>query len=184
MKYLDIKTSDINNECWKPIPETNNLLYISTFGRVYSKHTNRFRKPYKDGKGYLMVDYRNTQNKRLCKKVHRLVAELFLYKRSHNLIVNHIDGDKTNNHISNLEWVTHKENTQHMLRHGLKTSFPNNLPHKEQPVLCVELDKVFKSMREASKSVGVPQSNISKVCRGQRKSAGGYTWKYIEGEKY
>lgn len=162
MRYLDIKTSDINNECWKPIPETNNLLYISTFGRVYSKHTNRFRKPYKDGKGYLMVDYRNTQNKRLCKEVHRLVAELFLYKRSHNLIVNHIDGDKTNNHISNLEWVT----------------------HKEQPVLCVELDKVFKSMREASKSVGVPQSNISKVCRGQRKSAGGYTWKYIEGEKY
>ena len=146
----------MHNEIWQPIPNTNSMYYISSLGRVYSKHT---------------------------KKIHRLVAELFITRHSENLIVNHIDGNKTNNHVSNLEWVTYKENTQHMLNNNLKKSFPNNLPNKEKPVLCVELNKEFNSMQEASRVLGIPQSSISKVCRGERKLAGGYTWKYIEGEK-
>lgn len=173
----------MHNEIWQPIPNTNSMYYISSLGRVYSKHTNNFRKPYKDTKGYLMVDYRNIANRRITKKIHRLVAELFITRHSENLIVNHIDGNKTNNHVSNLEWVTYKENTQHMLNNNLKKSFPNNLPNKEKPVLCVELNKEFNSMQEASRVLGIPQSSISKVCRGERKLAGGYTWKYIEGEK-
>ena len=167
-------------EIWKQIPDTNNMYYVSSFGRVYSKHTNKLRKLFKHNNGYLLVDYKNVHGKKITKKVHRLVAELFIPKPSDDLIVNHIDGDKTNNHIWNLEWVTHKENTQHMLKYGLKKSFPNNLPHKGKPILCIELDKIFNSMHEASKALSIPQRNISKACHGKRKHAGGYTWKFIQ----
>ena len=168
------------NELWVAIPETNSMMFVSNFGNVYSLYSKNYRKPYPDTKGYLMIDYTDSTNKRITKKIHRLVAELFIHKSNENLIVNHIDGNKQNNHVNNLEWVTHKANTQHMLLHGLKKKFPNNLPHKAKRVLCVELDKVFESMCDASKITGVPQANISKVCRGVRNTAGGYTWKYID----
>lgn len=166
-------------ELWKPIPDTEDGYYISSHGRVYSTKRNILLKQMLTSGGYLQVT--------LCKKgkkrkplVHTLVAQTFIHKSNENLNVNHIDGNKQNNHVNNLEWVTHKANIQHMLLHGLKKKFPNNLPNKAKRVLCVELDKVFESVCDASKITGVPRANISNVCRGIRNTAGGYTWKYID----
>ena len=167
-------------EYWKEVEGTNGAIEVSTHGRVKSNlRDGRILKATADSKGYLRLRV-TLQGVKKSYKVHRLVAQAFIENPEGKAQVNHIDGNKQNNHVNNLEWVTHKANTQHMLLHGLKKKFPNNLPHKAKRVLCVELDKVFESMCDASKVTGVPQANISKVCRGIRNTAGGYTWKYID----
>ena len=170
-------------EAWKPIPNTNERYYISSFGRVYSKRNNILRKLNSCTHGYLQFDYNDNDGKRITMKVHRLVAILFVEGRQPNLIVNHIDGNKQNNYHTNLEWVTPKYNTQHMLDNNLKKHFPNNLPNKAKPVLCVETGQVFKSTIEASKKMGIHQPNISKVCNGVQPTTKGYTFRFIEEEK-
>jgi hypothetical protein len=85
---------------------------ISTSGRVKSKR--KILKPYKDGRGYLRVDL-GRGNKR---KVHRLVAQQFIENPENLPIVNHINGDRHNNHINNLEWVTGSGNLSHAWKRG------------------------------------------------------------------
>lgn len=89
---------------------------ITSDGRVFSHKHNIFLTPFKTPIGYLNVKLFNEEGKRSNKLVHRLVAEAFL--GSSTLTVNHIDGDKTNNHVSNLEWVTYSDNMKHY--HSLK----------------------------------------------------------------
>lgn len=74
------------------------------------------------------------------------------------------------------------ENVKHAFSTGLAKS---NAWSLAKPVTCVETDTAYTSTKEASELTGIHQGNISEVCRGKRKSAGGYTWKYIdtEGEK-
>jgi len=169
----------MSKEIWKVIPNTNGRYYVSSYGRVYSKQRSKFRKLYPDTKGYLQVDYRDVDGRRITKKVHRLVAELFVNGMQLDLVVNHIDGNKRNNNYTNLEWVTHRYNTQHMLQLNLKKSFPNNLPNKAKPVLCVNTGQVFRSTVHASKVMGVGQSSISRVCHGVRPTVKGYTFRFI-----
>ncbi|MFL2104164.1 NUMOD4 motif-containing HNH endonuclease [Mycobacteroides abscessus] len=110
-------------EVWRPV-EGYKAYEVSSFGRVRSKgfimNNGAFRKgiilkPYPDPKGYLKVDiHRNI------KKVHRLVAQAFIENSMNKPQVNHKDGDKSNNHIDNLEWMTNSENTQHAWDTGLR----------------------------------------------------------------
>lgn len=85
---------------------------ISTHGRVKSRH--RTLKPYKDGRGYLRVDL-GRGNRR---KVHRLVAQHFIENPKDHPIVNHIDGNRHNNSVNNLEWVTDSGNLKHAWKRG------------------------------------------------------------------
>lgn len=160
------------NEIWKSIPDTDNVYYISSHGRVYSTKRNIFRKPTLNHRGYLQVTLYKKGKPRLA-LVHRLVAQAFIHQPSKEQnTVNHIDGDKANNHIDNLEWVTLQENIDHAFKSGLHGN-------PKRPVLCVELNTVFKSVSEASKHLGVSPRNIHNVCTGIRKRTGGYTWKFI-----
>ena len=160
------------NEHWKVIPDTDGMYYISSHGRVYSTKRNILLKQIPNRRGYLQVTlYKKGKSK--TSLVHRLVAQAFIhqpYKEQNT--VNHIDGDKTNNHIDNLEWVTLQENIDHAFKSGLHGS-------PKRPVLCVELNTVFKSVNEAGKHLGVSPRNIHNVCNGTRKHTGGYTWKFI-----
>ncbi|MBO7732707.1 MAG: NUMOD4 motif-containing HNH endonuclease [Methanobrevibacter sp.] len=104
------------DEVWKTISGYEEY-EISTLGRVKShkKHRGtyeRYLKPRVVKDGYLMVAlYRN--NKCTNKQVHRLVAEAFLEKPLNTTEINHIDGNKTNNCVNNLEWITHLDNVKH-----------------------------------------------------------------------
>ena len=69
----------MTNELWVAIPETNSMMFVSNFGNVYSLYSKNYRKPYPDTKGYLMIDYKDSTNKRITKKIHRLDAELFIH---------------------------------------------------------------------------------------------------------
>jgi len=111
--------------------------------------------------------------------IHRLVAINFIPNPRSLPYVNHIDLDKTNNKVDNLEWVTHQENMDHAIENGL---FNNKVLQK--PVACIDLvsGKViayFDGRAAAGRSLGVPQTNITRVCLGERRHAGGFGWRDI-----
>lgn len=108
----------------KPI-EGNPDYLIEATGRVWSVKANKFIKPAKKNSGYLFyklfVSYDPIKNRRKYNYVHahRVVAKAFLPNPQNLPCVNHIDGNKENNHVSNLEWVSHKENMIHAVKSGL-----------------------------------------------------------------
>lgn len=112
--------------------------------------------------------------------IHRLLGQAFISNPEHKAHINHIDGVKTNNDLTNLEWATEQENSQHAVNMGLTT-----FAYCEVPVLQYSKDgsefiAEFKSLAEANRVTGVENMNISKVVRGIRPHAGGFHWKYKE----
>ena len=97
------------NEVWKEIWENSNY-FISNLGKI--KRNNKILKLNKNARGYLYCNI-STNGKVTKVKIHRLVAITFVDNLNNKDTVNHIDGNKLNNHYTNLEWLTRKENIQH-----------------------------------------------------------------------
>lgn len=159
-------------EQWKTI-QGYEQYEVSSEGRIRNKKTGKILKPAKHSTGYLQV--------MLCKNgkvknflVHRLVAIHFIPNPHNKPTVNHIDENKENNNVSNLEWATMKE----QLYHGTRTERQAKAISKK--VYCVELDQTFDSIREAERLTGVAHQNISKACKGKYKTAGKMHWKYVD----
>lgn len=93
--------------------EGNAGYFITECGRVYSAINERFLKPWQRN-GYECVQLPSGRT-----DVHRLVAMEYVHQYDYDLEVNHIDGNKRNNHFKNLEWVTHSENMKHAAETGL-----------------------------------------------------------------
>ena len=128
--------------------------------------------------GYLIVTLCH-EGVRKNKRVHRLIAESFIPNPQNKAHVNHIDGNKLNNTITNLEWNTPKENTNHSIKLGLHD--PSRLRNSAVIQICKDSGKTiaeFFSIHEAERSTGIANQNIWKVCNGKRKTAGNYVWAY------
>ena len=113
-------------------------------------------------------------------KVHRIVAMAFIPNPENKPQVNHIDGNKQNNHISNLEWVTAKENVNHAWKTGLsKPLFGKNSKHKT-PVLQYDVKGNFlgayPTIRLAAKATGTSENGISDVINKRQITSGGFIW--------
>ena len=115
-------------EVWKDVVGFEGLYQVSNFGRVKSlakkagksSRDERIKTPIICCSGYAKVNTcKNNDQKQI--SIHRLVAEAFIPNPENKPCVNHIDGNKLNNHVDNLEWCTQKENVQHAIEHGLRT---------------------------------------------------------------
>ncbi|MNQ63378.1 NUMOD4 motif protein [compost metagenome] len=114
---------NLQNERWMPI--FGYPMYdISDYGRVWSRRTNKFLKATvntRTGYSYVHISHdKQTKNA----AIHRLVAEHFIYNPYDDEQVNHLNGIKTDNHFSNLEWCTAKQNTHHAMAIGLRPGTP------------------------------------------------------------
>jgi hypothetical protein len=104
-----------------------------------------------------------------------------------NFELDHLDGNKLNNKLSNLAIKTHRDNMLNPntfeKRIGLfkGDKNPNYGKHTQgKKCLCIELNKIFESAREAAKQMGVSHTGIIAACNGKQKTSAGYHWKYIE----
>lgn len=113
--------------------------YITNDGRVWSEKTNKFLSTHLDKNGYVKVRLVSPNSKRHTYSIHRLVMENFSpVENMENLQINHMDGNKKNNNLSNLEWVTPHENIKHAFKIGLKTQkgiHNNQAKYSEETIL-------------------------------------------------
>lgn len=159
--------------------------FISTDGEVYSKavfsgNPNGVLRKLKLGtnnRGYLMcVLCKNS--KMFPKKIHRLVAETFIPNPDNKPEVNHKNGNKFDNNVSNLEWTTRSDNLKHCYRILGKKQIGKN-HWRSKPVVQLKNGIViaqFESINQAVKQTGI--SNIYVCCQKKQKTAGGFEWKY------
>lgn len=153
---------------------SNDNIVVTEEGRVYEISSSTYLIPQKKSLAYVYVrinmkDY----------PIHRLVAETYIPKPSDECIqVNHKDGNKENNHVSNLEWVTAGQNVSHSINILHKEKMVTSL---QKPVICTDKDgneTEYSGVKAASRATKVDSGSISGVCKGKGKTAGGYQWRY------
>lgn len=165
-------------EEWKTIEGYENY-EVSTAGQVRNKKTGKILKQWKNNRGYLKVNLCKN-GKQKCFSVHRLVAIHFI-TNPHNLPeVNHINENKEDNSVDNLEWCTRQYNVNYGTGKERAGKTMKNKKIHCKKVYCVELDQTFDSIGEAERKTGIRQQNIGACCSGKLKTAGKYHWKYVE----
>ena len=176
-------------EIWKDIKGYEGIYQVSNLGKVKSlnykrgKHEKEIKQAL-NSRGYLEVGLFNGKVK--THRVHRLVAQTFIPNPENKDEVNHIDGNKKNNAVSNLEWNTSKENVHHAWENKLicfsKESRRKAGISRQKP--CLQYDKNnhlikrWDSLKQASKELGICKSTISMCLNGRYETAGGYVWKF------
>lgn len=170
------------SEIWKPVVEYEGLYEVSNLGRVKSLPRNgttrqeRILKPTLKKSGYVDICLQK-KGKRKYTHLHQIVARAFIPNPDNKPQVNHIDGNKQNNAVDNLEWNTASENLRHKFRVlGWKAD-----RHGMRPVKCIETGVIFDGVKAAERAMGLSYGSISHVVNRypQRKSAG-FHWKYAD----
>lgn len=167
---------ELNDYLGYLISEKGEVISINYNNRGYSRPL----KQHADGAGYLTVSlYKD--GKKVCFKAHKLVALAFIPNPENKPTVNHKDGNKSNNHVSNLEWATRSENCQHAWDNGLnKRSEKCTKAVSESvsvKVICQVTKNIFPNVRNAALVFGCSESHMSMMLRGKRTNK--TTFKYL-----
>ena len=158
--------------------------YVSSCGRVFGCKGNEMKQTTTN-RGYRRITL-SINGKEERWSVHRLVALLFIPNPEQKPQVNHIDGNKENNDVSNLEWCTASENNKHAFRTGLKKNLVKGKYGKDhiasKPIVCVETGRVYNCQREVAEELGEDYkwtSHLSRACRYGLLDHG-FHWRYYE----
>ena len=190
-------------EEWKDIKNYEGLYQVSNLGNVKSldtmincKGANNIDEHLRKGRilkkniattGYYSINL-SKNGKIKYVRVHRLVAEAFIPNPNNLPCINHKDGNKLNNEISNLEWCSYSYNNSEAYRIGLKQNKYKGKYGKDaqfsKPLLQFsmngELIREWENANQVKRELGFCAENIRSVCNGRRKQANGYKWKYKE----
>lgn len=195
-RYLSLE--DLPNENWKDIKDYEGLYQISDYGRVKSLERPNGNNQYNQESilkanisksGYSFVHLRNRkQNKNF--SIHRLVALHFLDNPENKPLVLHKKAisDNGSNNIDNLYWGTPKENMEDRKRDNhFQVSIENRIKTSKRfskKINQYDLDgnfiKTWDSAFDMERHLGILNNHIGSCCKGKRKTAGGYIWKYVE----
>lgn len=168
------------------------IFQVSNTGKVrrfYKNGTINTLKGVKKQSGYKSVLLK-TPEKFKCEFIHRLVAKAFLPNPDGLPQVNHKDENKTNNCVDNLEWCTHKYNSNYGTKNKRVSKSKTNNTYNMTPVRCIETGIIYPTIHEAERQTGILTSGITACCKGtvyserngftKRHTAGGYHWEYIK----
>lgn len=158
---------------WKDVEGFEGFYQVNEDGDVKSLHTYlgmkpHLKKPYLGKRGYMVTDLSKKQFRKNL-KVHRIVAKAFIPNPLNLPQVNHIDGNKLNNKVSNLEWVTSKQNVEHAIRNGLTKPYNHLLSaRKLTPDIAIEIYNAKGVHREIAKRYNVGNSTVAHIKTGTR----------------
>ena len=192
-------------EIWKDVDGWEGFYQISNFGQVrsldrvisYTANSSncsklfkgRILKQYIDEDGYCRISFIRRGHQKVY-GVHRLVAEAFILNPENKPTVNHKDGNKSNNNVSNLEWATYKEQNDHAVKIGLRskeTSYPAvsaSLKVTRKPVICVETGEIFESQSDAERKLNLCSTSVwYSICTGKCAHNSHYHFKRLTGNK-
>lgn len=190
-KWLD--TEDLQGEVWRDVFE-DGFYKVSNYGRLKSvKRTikngdvqhlikEKIMKPCMSKKGYLVHNVRHN-GKSMTKTLHLLVWESFNGKTQKGFEVNHIDENKFNNTLENLNILTHKDNINwgtHNARMAKTLSKTHRLARKVEQIKNGKVVATFCSIAECERQTGIKHQPISACCLRKRKTHKGYEWRFIE----
>lgn len=185
-------------EIWMPIKGYEGYYEVSNYGRIKSLgrwvsrlvrggfyKKERIVNKAANSSGYYELRFSVDKNKSKTNMIHRVVASHFLPNPENKPEVNHIDGNKTNNSVENLEWATRSENQYHAYATGLKKPAKSTRPGKwhggSKPIIQTLPDGrevKWESIRMAAANLGLSSGNISGACRGKLKRCYGFKWRY------
>ena len=156
----------MDEELWRDWPQDPRIK-VSNKGNVISCKRGACR-PYKishNNRGYQRVGVSQQPE-----YVHKMVADTWIDNPNHHKEVNHINGNKDDNRVENLEWTTHGQNIRHAYRTGL-----NN---KTTPIRIVETGEVFESIAECARRIGCSAPAIRHCLTGRNQTCRGYHFEY------
>lgn len=179
----------MDRELWRWVVGYEGLYMVSSYGRVMSvpkraarsngymaSYDGQILSPSNNTKGYPSVSLHRDGRGRT-RAIHRLVAEAFVPNPEGLPSVNHIDEDKTNNSVENLEWCTLEYNNNYGTRNNRISATTANTV---QMLLDGKVVAEYPSARKAYEATGTTPSHISECCNGKRKTANGFQWRYKE----
>lgn len=183
--YNNLSLENIEGEIWKEVAGYGGKYLISNFARLKSNHKNKtiIKYTFAPSHEYCRTSLTFGKKKKMI-LIHRLVAENFIPNPLNKSTVNHINGNKKDNRLVNLEWCTLSENSKHSYDF-LNRKIPNKGKYgieskSSKPVIQYDLDmnfiKYWDSAKCAFRKLGV--RHICEVAKGKMKSAGGFKWKY------
>ena len=183
-------------EIWKAVKDYEGLYEVSNTGRVRS-----LERKVRSGKGCPTRTLRGAvmrpqvsrgyvrlmlckDGKRKWHSVHRLVAMAFLPNPEELAVINHLDGNKGNNHIGNLQWCTPSENALHAFRTGLSVATEHSrvarIKANSRRVRCLDDGKEFSQLSEAARYYGLDRSSIGRTAHGVNKTSGGKRFEFVD----